>query len=282
MLKLRIITALILLPLLIAAILLLPNVYFKAVLGLITLLGAWEWSALVDFKSKRLSQSLALRGLFVIVIAVGLYLGVRVSEQAQDIHTNVLSLMIIGIVYWVWITFAVMRFNAGKSPLGLEFGSLRVFSGIVFFITGFVAILAVRGMYLDGSYWLLLMVVVIMAADSGAYFCGRLWGKTPLAERVSPKKTWAGFWGGLIIAAIMSFVGSYFFNLNWSQALSFCCLSLVAAFFSIMGDLSISVMKRQTGLKDSGSLLPGHGGFLDRMDSIFSGMVIFALGFLWL
>ena len=190
--------------------------------------------------------------------------------------------MVVGMLYWIWISFAVMRFNSGKLPLGIELPSIRIFSGIVFLITGFLAIITIRGMLVQGPSWLLLMMIIIMAADTGAYFSGRYWGKKPMAERVSPKKTWAGFWGGLVVALLVSIIGTWFFNLNWSQRLAFWCLSIVAAFFSMVGDLSISVMKRQTGIKDSGSLLPGHGGFLDRMDSMFPGMVVFTLGFLWL
>lgn len=267
MLKYRILTAIILLPLLIAAILKLPLDYFIGMIAVITALGAWEWSALVGF------DKVLLRGLYVVMILLGVWL---------CLHLNLLPILVIGMLYWVWISFAVLRFNAGKSPLGIESPSIRIFSGIVFFITGFLAIIAIRSLLIEGPEWLLLMIFVIMAADTGAYFTGRLWGKKPMAERVSPKKTWAGFWGGLCIALIVSAIGTWFFNLEWSQRIAFWCLSVVAAFFSMIGDLSISVMKRQTGIKDSGSLLPGHGGFLDRMDSVFSGMVIFTLGFLWL
>ena len=267
MLKYRILTAIILLPLLIAAILKLPFDYFIALIALVTALGAWEWSALVGF------ERVLLRGLFVVMILLGVWL---------CMHLSLLPIMAIGMLYWVWVSFAIMRFNAGKLPLGLESASLRIFSGIVFFITGFLAIIAIRSMLVNGPEWLLLMMIIIMATDTGAYFSGRLWGKKPMAERVSPKKTWAGFWGGLLIALLVSIIGTWFFNMQWSQRLAFWCLSVVAAFFSMVGDLSISVMKRQTGIKDSGSLLPGHGGFLDRMDSVYSGMVIFTLGFLWL
>ena len=103
-----------------------------------------------------------------------------------------------------------------------------------------------------------------------------------MAERVSPKKTWEGFWGGLCLALIIGVIGSFCFTLNMSQRLAFWVLCIIASFFSVIGDLSISVMKRQLNLEDTGSLLPGHGGFLDRMDSVYAGMVFFALGFIWL
>ncbi len=259
----------------IAAILKLPTVYFDTLIALITALGAWEWSALIEFKA------LFLRALFVVMIIIGLYL-LWINLYTPNILAVTAMGMALGLIYWIWISFAVLCFNIGKHPLGLEMPSLRIVSGIVFFIAGFLAIIAVRSMLLHGAQWLLAMILIIMATDSGAYFCGRFFGKTLMAKRVSPKKTWAGFWGGLLIALIASIITTYCFGLAWPQSFAFWCLSLVAAFFSMVGDLSISVMKRQAGVKDSGRLLPGHGGFLDRMDSVYAGMVIFAFGFLWL
>lgn len=276
MLKYRLLTAVVLLPLMIAAILKLPTYYFLGVLGLITLMGAWEWSALIPLRS------ISSRILYVVLILAAIYFCLGITQPVSNLHSDWLMLMVAGTLYWIWMLFAVMRFNSGKSPLGIEFPSLRVFSGFVFFVAGFIAIIAMRSFSLEGAEWLLLMIIVIMAADSGAYFSGRCWGRKPLAERVSPKKTWAGFWGGLVAASIVSVIGAYFLGFDPSQIAVFWCLGIIATFFSIIGDLSVSVMKRQVSLKDTGTLLPGHGGFLDRMDSVFSGMVIFALGFLWL
>ena len=267
MLKYRILTALILLPLLVAAILKLPMSYFTLLLAFITALGAWEWSGLVGFKAP------LLRGIFVVAIILGL---------ALSFFVNPIALIVVGLLYWLWVCFAVMRFNAGKSPLGLELPSLRIFSGVIFLVCGFVAVIAVRTFLPNGPAWLLVMFFVIAAADTGAYFSGRAFGKKQMAKLVSPNKTWAGFWGGFLLALLVSIIGTFFLNLNWSSRIAFWCLSLIAAFFSVIGDLSISVMKRQVNAKDSGGLLPGHGGFLDRLDSVYAGMVIFALGSLWL
>lgn len=267
MLKYRLFTAIILLPLLIAAIFKLPFAYFIAMIAVFTLLGAWEWSALIGF-----SQSV-LRFVFVLMIACGLWFIHDVNLQLS---------MLVGLIYWIWICFAVLFFNAGRQPLGLQLPSLRIVSGIAFLLLGFLAIIALRHLLKDGPGWLLLMLLVIMAADTGAYFCGRLLGKRQMAARVSPKKTWVGFWGGLGLALVVAIIGSFCFDLNWTQRATFWGVSVIASFFSVIGDLSISVMKRQTGIKDSGSLLPGHGGFLDRLDSIYAGMVIFAVGLLWL
>jgi len=268
MLKYRIITAIILLPLLIAAILKLPINYFITLVALITAIGAWEWSGFLNFSSA------ILRGLYVIVVILGLWL---------TFFIHFVPLMIIGILYLLWISFAIIRFNVGKTPLGLELVSIRLIAGILFFMCGFISIMLVRTMLVQyGPQWLLVMFIIIMAADTGAYFTGRLMGNKPLAINVSPKKTWAGFFGGMLFAVVASIIGSLFFQINWHSRFAFWCLSLVAAIFSVIGDLSISVLKRQTKLKDSGSILPGHGGFLDRMDSIYAGMIIFAFSIFWL
>ena len=120
------------------------------------------------------------------------------------------------------------------------------------------------------------------AADTGAYFVGRAWGKHLLAERVSPKKTWEGFCGGLVLALIVGVAGSYLLPIDFAQRILIWVLALVAALFSVLGDLLESLLKRQSGVKDSGWLLPGHGGILDRIDSMLPAVTVFVLGMLLL
>lgn len=263
MLKYRILTAAVLLPLICFAILKLSSNYFTLLLAVITALGAWEWSTLVRFQQK------TLRILFVIMILLSIVMSFRI-----DTHV----ILWCGCGYWVWIFIAVLCFNTGAKPLGLQFPALRIISGIFFLMTGFVAIDVIRQFF--GAEWFLLMLVIIMAADTGAYFSGRVFGRRPLAKAVSPNKTLEGLLGGLLLVLVVSVLGSYFFHITLHQRILFCSLSLVASMVSVVGDLSISVMKRQLQLKDTGHLLPGHGGILDRLDSVFSGMLIFALGFL--
>lgn len=270
MLKYRIITALILFPLSVLAIFKLPVLYFFGLMGLLSLMGSWEWSALVGFKA------VLLRVIFMIVVALGMWL----SAQGSLLSPRVV--MVIGLLYWLWVTVAVLRYGEGKLPLGFDLPSVRVLGGVVFLVSGFVAFCTVRSQLVQGSAWLLLMMMIIMAADTGAYTFGRLFGKTPLSPRVSPNKTWEGFWGGLAMGLLVSIIGTFFFNITFYLRIAFWVLSIVAIFFSVIGDLSISMLKRQQDLKDSGGLLPGHGGMLDRMDSVYAGLVIFALGFLWL
>ena len=132
MLKFRLLTALILLPLMILAILFLPALYFGWLLAIITALGAWEWSSLIRFEQP------ILRAIFVIVVCLGMWL---------SFYVHVFPLMIIGLVYWLWVSMAVFRYNHGQSPLGLEVASVRVISGILFLVVGFTAMLTIRDMF---------------------------------------------------------------------------------------------------------------------------------------
>ena len=130
--------------------------------------------------------------------------------------------------------------------------------------------------YLTG---LSVLVLVVVAADVGAYFAGRKFGKHKLAPRVSPAKTWEGVIGGLVAAGIMATIGVRWFGLGAAPFMVLCAVVVVA---SIVGDLTESLFKRHAGLKDSGSLLPGHGGVLDRVDSVTAAAPVFAFGLDWL
>jgi phosphatidate cytidylyltransferase len=133
-----------------------------------------------------------------------------------------------------------------------------------------------------GGGLVILLVVIVAAADIGAYFSGKAWGKHKLAAVVSPKKTWEGFWGGMLACAILAV-------LLWAQLPSqqahislteVLVVTLATALASVVGDLTVSMVKREAGVKDSGSLLPGHGGVLDRLDSLCGAAPVFALGLL--
>ena len=126
---------------------------------------------------------------------------------------------------------------------------------------------------------LLFVLAVVWAADCGAYFAGKSFGKVKLAPKISPGKTWEGAIGGLVAVAILISVEGYFLQFEIATLLSLC---LAVAIISVVGDLTVSIFKRRAGLKDSGTLFPGHGGFLDRADSLTAAAPLFAMGLGWL
>ena len=133
-----------------------------------------------------------------------------------------------------------------------------------------------------GSSLMVAMILVVVCADIGAYFSGKRFGRHKLAPAVSPAKTWEGFWGGILACALLSVVVWYFLPVQQQHIglASVAGVILTTAAASVVGDLSVSMVKRQSGFKDSGNLLPGHGGILDRLDSIVAAAPVFALGLL--
>ena len=134
----------------------------------------------------------------------------------------------------------------------------------------------------NGPAVLFLLILTVATADIGAYFAGRRFGRHPLAADISPAKTWEGFWGGLLcVTALVTVVWQNLplsqLHLGWGSLVA---LGLATAGASVVGDLTVSLLKREVGLKDSGSLLPGHGGLLDRLDSICGAAPVFVLGLL--
>jgi phosphatidate cytidylyltransferase len=136
--------------------------------------------------------------------------------------------------------------------------------------------------YPRGGLLVVVMVVVTATADIGAYFAGRAWGKHKLAPLVSPAKTWEGFWGGMLCCAALAVLLWYLLPVQQAHLglPSVLAVTLLTALASVVGDLSVSMVKRKSGTKDSGTLLPGHGGVLDRLDSLCGAAPVFALGLL--
>ncbi len=129
---------------------------------------------------------------------------------------------------------------------------------------------------------LVVMVMIVAAADIGAYFTGRAFGRHALAPSVSPAKTWEGFWGGVACVGMLAAIIWYLLpaRLDHLSLLAALCVALATAFASVLGDLTVSMVKRVSGVKDSSSMLPGHGGLLDRLDSLCAAAPTYALGLL--
>lgn len=151
-------------------------------------------------------------------------------------------------------------------------------AGVVVLLGPWLAVVHLHGVAPFGPMLVLFLLGLIWIADSAAYFSGRRWGRTPLAPVLSPRKTWAGAYGALIGAVLWGLLLVWGLELGWGLAAVALLICGVSVAMSIVGDLYESLLKRRRGLKDSGQLLPGHGGMLDRIDSLTAAAPVFALG----
>lgn len=263
-LKKRILTAIILIPIFIFLLFYLSPTYFLFFTVLPALLGAWEWSRLMGI------EKIVWRYVYIILIAYLLFSMVFVFAPI---------VFFIAFLCWLWAMVLIIRY-----PNKSEWSDSIIWRGIVgifVLIPCWVAINFIRNQP-HGVYILLFLFVLIWGADSAAYFTGKKWGKTKLAPKVSPGKTWEGCGGALFFSFCWAWVVFLVEPSLWQKGYSVILLAFTTVVFSIVGDLFESMLKRQVNLKDSGNLLPGHGGLLDRIDSLTAAAPIFALGLTWL
>ncbi|WP_341503492.1 phosphatidate cytidylyltransferase [Gallaecimonas sp. GXIMD4217] len=279
MLKQRVITALILLPLAFAAIFLLPLDGFAWASALVLALGAWEWAPLAGFASK---FGRALASLAALALMALMQLLIPVSQLwADGLPASLYSLPVLLGGFW-WVLAALLAY---QYPEPVRFWqnhrSWRLIFGVLTLIPAWAGLQILRSWHYDvaplhGALAILYVLLLVWAADTGAYFVGRRFGKHKLAPRVSPGKTLEGALGGIGLALLVAAIAIS----QAPAALSPSALvsaSLFAVLASILGDLSESMLKREAGIKDSGSILPGHGGILDRIDSITAAVPVFVL-----
>lgn len=261
MLKSRIITALILAPTIIAAIYLLPLAWFAVVFALLAGLAASEFAALAGIEMP------IARTLYAAVVpgmaALGWWL--------PDLLAPGLAA---GIVVWLLAPLVVVKYP--RTGTFLARGWPVAVIGLIICWTAWISLVVIRAAP-DGANWLLLAMLLVWGADIGAYFSGRRFGRRKLASNVSPGKTWEGVWGGALAALV---VGSGLLALMGQFTPVWVILMSGLIAFSVFGDLFESVLKRVKGVKDSGTLLPGHGGVLDRIDSLLAVLPWLAL-ILW-
>ncbi len=259
MLKERVLTAVVLVLVLLGVMLGLPPVATVYLITLLVLVGAWEWAGFIR------PNSLPMRVAFLAVVAACLYVGWRfVLDSAWMWHV-----MLAATVWWfialLWIMLAPGRVN----PLS------AAIAGLLALVPCWLALVFLATHGLPAAGWVLFTLALVWAADTGAYFAGRFFGKVPLAPRVSPKKTWEGVLGGLVVSGMVATVCSLWYGeLNWP----FIFLCVFVAAISVVGDLTESMLKRSAGVKDSGSLFPGHGGMLDRIDSVTAAAPVLLFG----
>jgi phosphatidate cytidylyltransferase len=263
----RVLTALVLLPPVLATLWYGSTPVVGAVFGAVILVGAHEWGALTGVRRGT--------GATAIYVAAAAALVALVIWQRGSALPWVL--MIATVAWWLVVLGLIVRFPAGfddsHPPRWLKAGAgLLVIPGTI------AAVVLLHGSP-DGALRLLFAFVLVWAADIGAYFTGQAMGRHKLAPAVSPGKTWEGVLGGLVWSlAIAGVAGSWLFKVQGAAWLPFLVLCVVVVLLSIVGDLGESLLKRQAGTKDSGTLLPGHGGVLDRIDSLLAALPALALG----
>lgn len=268
----RLLTAAILIPLVVLAVLGLPTRYIAAVFALIVLGGAWEWAGLVGWRS------LGERALYTVALAPMLFLAYRVGAAPP----GQLAVLGAGIAWWLLAFWWVQCFQRNIALSGIDTAAVRFFSGWLVLAPCWLALIALHGRGDGGPHLVMFLLLLMWTADSGAYFVGRRFGRHRLAGRVSPGKTWEGVLGGMFAAALLAAIGAVFLDSPIGNRVLFVLLCLLVVPVSILGDLFESLFKRRAGVKDSSALLPGHGGVLDRIDSLTAAAPFFALGLYWL
>lgn len=271
MLKQRLLTAAVLVPAAIVAILLLPAAALASVFAVLVLAGAWEWARLSGI------GSIAARGVYTAAAGVLMWLGLQFVHLPPFVAGLLAATALgwMGALIWVW------AFPAGPGPGALR-TALLALGGYVVLVPAWLGLVVLRQQPDYGPGWVLFVLALIWVADSGAYFSGKRWGRHKLAPRVSPGKTREGVYGAAVLVAVYAVAAGLVLEVPQQHFMAFVLLSVILVPISVLGDLFESLVKRQGGFKDSGRLLPGHGGVMDRIDSVTATVPAFVLGLIWL
>lgn len=241
----------------------------------ICMLAAWEWGQFAGFVAR--SQRIWLALLCGLLLALMLF---TLPAYQHSVHLpQIGGALWLSLGWWIVALLLVLCYP-GSAAFWRNSRPLRLVFGLLTIVPFFWGMLALRHYHYEadhyaGAWWLLYVMFLVWGADSGAYMFGKLFGKHKLAPKVSPGKTWEGFFGGLLTSALLSWLFSVFAPLQVPLSTLLIC-SITAALASVLGDLTESMFKREAGIKDSGSLIPGHGGILDRIDSLTAAVPVFA------
>src|SRR6188472_2374087 len=239
----------------------LPPIATIWLVTVLVLIGAWEWAAFIG------NGSAPARAAFTVTVAAFLIGSLYLYSTSPGF---VRAAMTLAMAWWVvallWICLAPTRVNPVSAAV----------AGVLALVPCWLALVYIT-FTTNSTHWVLFTLALVWAADTGAFFAGRWLGRVPLAPRVSPKKTWEGALGGVFASAIVAWAAATWWLPVDVWPFVFTCVAVAA--LSIVGDLTESMLKRSSGLKDSGSLFPGHGGMLDRIDSVTAAApaLVFAL-----
>ncbi len=275
MLRTRVITALVLLAVLVAATFWTSPFQFAVFVSVVLALGVLEWTRLMGLASILPRTAYMVLFLFC-MLGLAVLMGLEPSALSLE-RSVVLAVTGAGAAFWCLAAWLVMSFPATRTLWATW--PRTALMGLFTLLPVWCALIQLK--YLNSAGYLVLAVIALVSvADIGAYFVGRAWGNSKLAPQVSPGKSWAGFWGGMSASALLAcllLVPVYIFveTLNPASILLLLLTAVVVAVFSVFGDLFESMLKRSQGMKDSGRLLPGHGGVLDRIDSLTAAAPVF-------
>jgi len=273
MLKQRVITAIILAAVFLSALFGLSLTYFTLFIGAVVLIGAWEWANLSSCAAWWQRTAYVIFIVLVLMLTCWL-IGFCTAEQQGFNLSVVKSLLIVAVAWWALALLLVQGYPSSAILWGHP--ALRLIMGVLVLVPTWLALVYVR--FQPQGAWLVVMIAgIVAAADTGGYFTGRKFGKHKLAPSVSPGKTLEGFAGGVISNVLLAALVAY---LSGSNFLVLLAIVIPTSLFSVLGDLLESMVKRHAGVKDSGVILPGHGGILDRVDSITAAAPVFALALL--
>lgn len=267
----RIYTAVIMMAVFLAAVTQLPSLAMSLLVAVVFAAGAWEWAGLSGWNARWVRMIFSL-------VFMGLCAGVISIYAPNLIESSIAIRPVLGVACFVWLANALLVNSYPKLSFLWGARISRALIGLFVLGAGWLSLSFMMGL---PNGWILttLFVVVVAASDVGAYFVGSSLGKNPLAPDVSPKKTVEGFWGGLL--AVIALAAMVWWALPPEYAhihpVEIFLIGVVCCGASVLGDLTISMFKRESGCKDSGTLLPGHGGVLDRLDSICGAAPFFAL-----
>jgi len=270
--KQRIITGLILLPLAFCGFFLLDGWPFALFIGLVCMLAAFEWAKLAGINS---AIGQGIYAMLVVLLMMGLYL----QRHLYGVDSWQWSLSIlIGLIWWLLALLLVLLYPSSRVLIGGKIQ--RLLMGLFILLPAWVALLVLKD-FSDKTHLIAWLLALIWLADSGAYFVGRRFGKHKLLPAVSPGKSWEGLVGGMLIALLPVLGYGLYLQLSFTLIGKSLLIAALVVLVSILGDLTESLFKREAGVKDSGKLLPGHGGILDRIDSLTAAAPVFIFLIIW-
>lgn len=272
MLTQRLFAAIVLIPVVILCLFFLPLLGFASIVIVICALAAWEWAQFLAIKS------LKNRYLFTLIITFSIVFIYYLSANIVE-HTIILKVILLCSLVW-WLVAFLLVVSYPRSVTLWQNKPTKILLAYFTLLPFFLGMVELRSIdYFNdpyrGAFWLLYVLVLVWATDSGAYFAGRAFGKHKLAPKVSPGKTIEGFFGGVALSLIISII-VYFSDYFPISFFNLIVCSILAIFSSVVGDLTESMFKREAKIKDSGNLIPGHGGILDRIDSLTAAIPVFA------